>query len=172
MLLFAGLNAFSQDLTGTWEGQFIKGTIGLRQPSKMVLEIVQVEGKMYGIFDLYPVDTRKDDKPNITYTVEGKYQVDAKRQSLISGRVVEGKNGPDFIQFVFEAKPGVSSVEELAGKWFRELMPVNSSERGSGTFVVKRVSKDVSERLEGQRKEKEILRRLEKGSILMTPMKG
>src|SRR5215213_2490959 len=94
-LLFIGFQTYAQDLTGTWEGEFVKGTIGLRQPAKMVLEIVQVEGKLYGIFDLYPIDTRKADKPNITYTVEGKYQPNATRQSLTIGRVVEGRNGPD-----------------------------------------------------------------------------
>lgn len=162
-LMFATYTAFSQDLTGTWEGQFVKGNVGLRQPAKMVLEIVQVEGRLYGIFDLYPIDTRQNDKPNITYTVEGKYQANTKRQSLTIGRVVEGRNGPDFIQFIFEAKPG-ATIEEIAGKWFRELEPVNSNERGAGTFVIKRVSPNVSDRLMLPRKEKEILQKLENQS--------
>jgi hypothetical protein len=161
LLILIGYTASSQDLTGTWEGQFVKGTIGLRQPSKMVLEIVQVEGRVYGIFDLYPIDTRKDDKPNITYTVEGKYKPESVRQSLLIGRVVEGRNGPDFIQFVFDAKPG-QTIEQLTGKWYKELEPVNSNERGAGTFVIKRITKEVSNRLEQPRKEKEILQKLEK----------
>lgn len=160
LLLFATHTTFAQDLTGTWEGQFVKGTVGLRQPAKMVLEIVQVEGRIYGIFDLYPVDTRKNDKPNITYTVEGKYMPQSVRQSLLIGRVVEGRDGPDFVQFVFDAKPG-QQVEELTGKWFRELEPVNSNERGAGTFVIKRIKTAVSNRLEQPRKEKEILQKLE-----------
>jgi hypothetical protein len=160
-LMFIGYGSLAQDLTGTWEGQFIRGNIGLRQPAKMVLEIVQVEGRLYGIFDLYPIDTRKDDKPNITYTVEGKYSHTAARQSLIIGRVVEGNDGPDFIQFVFETKPG-TTIEELAGKWFRRLEPVNTSERGAGTFVIKRITTQVSKRLALPQKEKEILQKLEK----------
>jgi hypothetical protein len=155
------VNAFSQDLTGTWEGQFIRGTTGLRQPAKMVIEIVQVEGRLYGVFDLYPVDTKAKDKPNITYTVEGKYSAANQRQSMTIGRVVEGTYGPDFIQFVFDAKAG-ATVEEITGKWFRRLEPVNTSERGAGTFVIKRVSTEVSNRLGLQLKEKEILQKLEK----------
>ncbi|HYC27717.1 MAG TPA: hypothetical protein VEB42_02860 [Chitinophagaceae bacterium] len=160
-LIFVGYTAVAQDLTGTWEGQFVKGTVGLRQPAKMVLEIVQVEGKLYGIFDLYPIDTRKEDKPNITYTVEGNYSPKNARQSLTIGRVVEGSYGPEFIQFVFDAKSG-NTIEEIAGKWFRRLEPVNTSERGAGTFVIKRISNQVSKRLALQQKEKEILQKLEK----------
>jgi hypothetical protein len=93
--------------------------------------------------------------------VEGKYKPGVVRQSLIIGRVVEGKNGPEFIQFVFEAKPG-QPVEELAGKWFRQLEPVNSNERGAGTFVIRRIKNEVSERLTQPAKEKEILKKLEK----------
>ena len=159
--MLVGYTAFSQDLTGTWEGQFIKGNVGLRQPAKMVLEIVQVEGRLYGIFDLYPVDTRKDDKPNITYTVEGNYSAKDTRQSMTIGRVVEGNYGPEFIQFVFDAKSG-DAIEEIAGKWFRRLEPVNTSERGAGTFVIKRISNQVSNRLALKTKEKQILQKLEK----------
>lgn len=160
-LMLVGCTCFSQDLTGTWEGQFIRGNIGLRQPAKMVLEIVQVEGRLYGIFDLYPVDTREKDRPNITYTVEGKYLPGNTRQSLTIGRVVEGTYGPDFIQLVFDAKPG-ATIEEIAGKWFRRLEPVNTNERGAGTFVIKRISPQVSKRLAMPQKEKEILKKLEK----------
>jgi hypothetical protein len=162
-LLFASFTALGQDLTGTWEGEFVKGNVGLRQPSKMVLEIVQVEGKLYGIFDLYPVDTRKNDKPNITYTVEGSCKPETVRFSLIQGRVVEGKDGPDFVQFLFERKSDQSS-DILSGKWYRELEPINSIERGAGTFVVSRVTKEVSDRLLLPKQEKQILNKLEKQS--------
>ena len=157
-----GFTALAQrDLTGTWEGEFVKGTIGLLQPSKMVLEIVQVEGRLYCIFDLYPVDTRKDDEPNITYTMEGNCKPETVRFALIQGRVVEGREGPDFVQFIFEHKEG-ARADVLSGKWYRELEPVNSNERGSGTFKVRRVSKDVSDRLLLPKQEKKILQKLEK----------
>jgi hypothetical protein len=163
-LLFIGFQTYSQDLTGTWEGEFVKGTIGLRQPAKMVLEIVQVEGKLYGIFDLYPIDTRKTDRPNITYTVEGKCKPETVKYSLIQGRVIDGlltETYPAFHQFIFEVKSSDQS-EVLTGKWFRELEPLNTLERGAGTFLVKRVSKDVSNRLLLPKQEKHILEKLEK----------
>lgn len=161
ILLVTGFSAYSQDLTGTWEGEFIVGTIGMRQPAKMVLEIVQVEGKLYGIFDLYPVDTRKDDQPNITYTVEGKCKPETVRFTLFQGRIVEGNGGPDWVQFIFE-RQSKDKNDFLAGKWFKQMEPVNSRERGGGTFTVKRVSSDVSDRLLLPKQEKTILQKLEK----------
>ena len=151
----------SKDLTGTWEGEFVLGTVGLRQPSKMVLEIVQVEGKIYCIVDIYPVDTKSTDKPNITYTFEGKAAPENIIYSLIQGRVVEGVSRIDVVQFLFELK-AAGSGETLAGRWFRHLEPVNSRERGSGTFAVKRTTAKVSDRLLLQRQQKEILEKLEK----------
>jgi len=37
----------------------------------MQLELVEVEGRLYGIFRLFPIDTKKGDQPNVIYTVEG-----------------------------------------------------------------------------------------------------
>ena len=150
-----------KDLTGTWEGEFVIGTTGLRQPAKMVLEIVHVEGRMYCILDLYPIDTKKTDKPNITYTFEGKSRPETTVYSLIQGRVVEGDSQVDVIQFLFEMK-AAGSDQTLAGRWFRHLEPVNSRERGTGTFTVKRTSAKVSERLKLPQQEKEILEKLQK----------
>ncbi|HYF30912.1 MAG TPA: hypothetical protein VD993_07320 [Chitinophagaceae bacterium] len=153
------------DFTGTWEGEFIFGTIGLRQPAKMVLEIVQVEGKMYCIVDLYPIDTKKTDIPNITYTFEGNAKPEKLIYSLIQGRVVEGGGTRvDVVQFLFEHKDA-DSAETLAGRWFRHLEPVSSRERGSGTFTVKRVTGKVSDRLKLPRQKKEILEKLDKQQI-------
>jgi hypothetical protein len=172
VLLLAGITSYSQetvkdpkenakDLTGTWEGQFIVGTIGTRQPARMVLEIVQVEGRLYGIFDLYPVDTRANDVPNITYTVEGKCKPETVRYTLFQGRVVEGRGGPEWVQFTFELK-STDDVSMLEGKWFRQMEPANSQERGAGTFTVKRVANEVSDRLKLPKQEKYILQKLEK----------
>jgi len=161
LLLFTGFTAYSQDLTGTWEGEFVRGSIGMRYPAKMVLEIVQVEGKLYGIFDLYPVDTRKNDRPNITYTVEGKCKPETVRFALFQGRVVEGDGGPSWVQLTFE-RTSTDSADVLTGKWFKHFEPINSRERGAGTFTVKRVTSDVSDRLKLPRQEKYILQKLEK----------
>lgn len=151
------------DLTGTWEGEFVQGTIGLRQPSKMVLEIVQVEGKLMCILDIYPIDTKKTDKPNITYTFEGPAKPETTIYSLIQGRVVQVQGSPrlDVVQFLFNFKDSDSS-ETLAGRWFRHLEPVSSRERGSGTFTVQRVNGRVSDRLKLPRQQKEILEKLQK----------
>ena len=153
----AKTNDAANDLTGTWEGEFVLGTIGIRQPAKMVLEIVQVEGKMYCIVDIYPIDTKATDKPNITYTFEGKATPEKIVYSLIQGRVVDGVSRYDVVQFLFELKAAVGSAETLAGRWFRHLEPVNSRERGAGTFAVKRTTSKVSDRLLLQRQQKEIL---------------
>lgn len=162
LLLATGLSTFAQqDLTGTWEGEFVRGTIGIQQPAKMVLEIVQVEGKLYGVFDLYPIDTRAKDRPNITYTVEGKCTPETVRFTLFQGRIVEGTGGPDWTQFTFEVKRKETG-DFLTGQWFRELEPVNSRERGQGTFTVRRVAVNVSDRLLLPKQEKYILKKLEK----------
>src|SRR5688572_15113080 len=150
-----------KDLTGTWEGEFVYGTIGMRQAAKMVLEIVQVEGKMYCIVDIYPVDTKEKDKPNITYTFEGDAKPENIIYSLIQGRVVHGISKVSITQFLFELKAG-GADETLAGRWFRELEPINSRERGAGTFTVKRTNGKVSDRLLLPRQQKEILEKLEK----------
>ncbi|MGB8193778.1 MAG: hypothetical protein WCF67_17735 [Chitinophagaceae bacterium] len=163
-LLFIGYQLHAQDLTGTWEGEFVKGNVGLRQPAKMVLEIVEVEGKLYGIFDLYPIDTRKNDKPNISYTVEGNCKPETIKFSLIQGRVIDGfaaeGKTPPFHQFIFERKSKDGS-DLLSGKWFRQLEPLNTLERGGGTFIVKRVSAEVSNRLKLPMQEKKVLQKIE-----------
>lgn len=150
-----------KDLTGVWEGEFILGTLGLRQPHKMVLEVVHVEGKMHCIVDLYPIDTKENDKPNITYTFEGKTKPETVIYSLIQGRVVHGVSRYDVVQLLFNLKTS-DDTDVLAGRWFRQLEPVNSRERGSGTFKLTRTGARVSDRLLLPRQEKEILEKLEK----------
>ena len=153
----------AKDLTGTWEGQFVQGTTGLRQPSKMVLEVVHVEGKMYCIVDIYPIDTKEGDKPNITYTFEGNTKSQTTVYSLIQGRVVHGESTVDVVQLLFNLQ-AAEGADILAGRWFRHLEPVNSRERGSGTFKLTRTTGRVSDRLLLPRQEKEILEKLEKQS--------
>ena len=161
LLVFANLSN-AQDLTGTWEGEFIKGTIGMQQTSKMQLELVEVEGRLYGIFRLYPVDTKKNDEPNVVYTVEGdRGKKGELKFAMYKGRIVEStvpEPAKDFYQFTISYKN--ENGELLSGKWFYELEPLNSKERGGGTFKVTKINAGVSDLLKGRRKEKEILQKI------------
>jgi hypothetical protein len=156
---------FTQDLTGTWEGEFTSGTIGLRQTSRMQLELVEVEGRLYGIFRLFPIDTKKDDQPNVIYTVEGdRGKKGDLKFAIYKGRIVESnvpEQAKEFFQFTTNYKN--DKEETLSGKWFYELEPLDSKERGAGTFNAKKVSNNVSDLLKGRKKEKEILEKIEKG---------
>ncbi|HKP32012.1 MAG TPA: hypothetical protein VJT83_04775 [Chitinophagaceae bacterium] len=152
----------AQDLTGTWEGDFMKGTIGTREKSKMSLELVEFEGKLYGIFRLFPVDTKVGDAPNVIYTVEGKRAKFAEPKfALYKGRVVESlipDRGKDFFQFTANYKN--DQVETISGTWFESLEPLNSRERGAGTFRIHRVNDQVSDLLKGKMKEKQIANKI------------
>ena len=154
------LNA--QDLTGTWEGNFTKGTIGTREKSKMSLELVEFEGKLFGIFRLYPVDTKAGDSPNIIYTVEGKRAKYAEPKFVLyKGRIVESmipEPQKDFFQFTANYKN--DQVETISGTWFQDLEPLNSRERGAGTFSIHRVNDQVSDLLKGKLKEKQIANKI------------
>ena len=156
----AVLNA--QDLTGTWEGDFTKGTIGTREKSKMSLELVEFEGKLYGIFRLFPVDTKAGDAPNIIYTVEGKRAKYAEPKFVLyKGRVVESlvpEQRKDFFQFTANYKN--DQVETISGNWFEDLEPLNSRELGAGTFRIHRVNDQVSDLLKGKMKEKQIAKKI------------
>ena len=152
-----------QDLTGTWEGEFIKGTIGMQETSKMQLELVEIEGRLYGIFRLFPVDTKKSDEPNVVYTVEGdRGKKGEVKFALYKGRIVEStvpEPAKDFFQFTMTYKND-DGDDQLSGKWFYELEPLNSKERGAGSFKIRKVNDRVSDLLKGRRKEKEILEKV------------
>lgn len=152
-----------QDLTGTWEGEFIKGTIGMQQTSKMQLELVEIEGRLYGIFRLFPVDTKKNDEPNVIYTVEGdRGKKGEVKFAMYIGRIVEStvpETTKDFYQFTMNYKNDNDDL--LYGKWFYESEPLNSKERGAGSFKIKKVNDRVSDLLKGRKKEKEILQKIE-----------
>ena len=161
-ILFA-IVSHGQDLTGTWEGEFIKGTIGMQQTSKMQLELVEIEGKLYGIFRLFPVDTKKNDEPNVIYTVEGdRGKKGEVKFAMYKGRIVEStvpEPAKDFYQFTMSYKD--ENGDLLYGKWFYELEPLNSRERGAGSFKIRKVNDRVSDLLKGRKKEKEILQKIE-----------
>ncbi len=150
-----------QELTGTWEGEFIKGEVGLRQTSKMRLELVEIEGKVFGIFSLFPIDTKVNDEPNVIYTVEGTRGNDhAIKFALYKGDIVESsipETPRDFFQFTVNVK---SQTSELTGKWYYELEPLNSRERGAGSFKTRKVTDSVSDHLKSKKKEQEILKKL------------
>ena len=154
----------AQDLTGTWEGEFTSGTTGLRQTAKMQLELVEVEGRLYGIFRLFPIDTKKGDQPNVVYTVEGdRGKKGDLKFAMYKGRIVESnipEKAKEFFQFTINYKN--DKKETLSGKWFYELEPLDSKERGEGTFSTKKVNNNVSDLLKGRLKEKEILDKIDK----------
>ncbi len=161
LLVFSSVGR-AQDLTGTWEGEFIRGTIGLQQTSKMQLELVETEGKLYGIFRLFPVDTKKNDEPNVVYTVEGdRGKKGELKFTMYKGRIVEStvpEPAKDFYQFTMQYKN--ENGDQLSGKWFYELEPLNSRERGGGSFKITKINDGVSDLIKGRRKEKEILQKI------------
>ena len=161
-LLTFSIVSNAQDLTGTWEGEFVRGTIGMQQTSKMQLELVEIEGKLYGIFRLFPVDTKKNDDPNVVYTVEGdRGKKGELKFAMYIGRIVEStvpETTKDFYQFTMTYKN--ENGELLSGKWFYELEPLNSKERGGGSFKIAKINDAVSDLLKGRRKEKEILQKI------------
>ncbi|MGO8055964.1 hypothetical protein, partial [Rhizobium leguminosarum] len=62
---------YSQDLTGTWEGQLMtdgQAWSGIQRTFKIKWEIVHIEKEVFGIVYFYPQDTKADDKPNVWYT--------------------------------------------------------------------------------------------------------
>lgn len=157
--VFSAIAVSAQDLTGRWEGEFVTGTIGTRQPAKMILDLVQIEDRLYGILELYPVDTRQTDAPNVIFTIDGEWRHGSPRITLILGRPLEGNGGPDFAKFIF-GHQSTDFGETLEGKWFRDHESINTRERGAGTFKVVRAGSVISERLNGRKKEKEILEKL------------
>ena len=163
ILLAFSIVSRAQDLTGTWEGEFIRGTTGMVQTSKMQLELVEIEGKLYGIFRLFPVDTKKNDEPNVIYTVEGdRGKKGDVKFAMYKGRIVEStvpETSKDFYQFTLSYKN--ENGELLSGKWFYELEPLNSRERGAGSFKVRKMNDSVSDLLKGRKKEKEILQKID-----------
>jgi len=65
----------------------------------------------------------------------------------------------EFFQFTLNYKK--EKEEMLSGKWFYELEPINSKEKGAGTFRIRKINNDVSDLLKGRKKEKEILQKID-----------
>src|SRR5690348_3092275 len=122
LLLFTSVYTNAQDLTGTWQGEFVTGTIGLTQKAKMQLELVELEGNVYGIFRLYPIDTKARDKPNIIYTVQGERKNNNVRFGLYRGKTVEStipEQQREFFQFTANYKNNDEPL--LSGTWYYQL---------------------------------------------------
>jgi hypothetical protein len=90
---------------------------------------------------------------------------------MYKGRIVEStvpEQNKEFYQFTINYKKENNEKEEmnetLSGKWFYDLEPLNSKERGAGTFRMKKINNEVSDLLKGRKKEKEILQKLEKSN--------
>lgn len=154
-----------QDLTGTWEGELVNNGMpfeGIQRTFKMRWEIVQIEREVYGIVYFYPQDTRAGDKANAWYTWYGKQ---GKKSSFpfqfIQGRYIEGLGSTSTYQFNVHYEQTDSS-DVLSGNWYNHLEALNSRERPSGTYTVKKISHRVSDQLWLKRKEKQIVEKLEK----------
>lgn len=157
--------SFSQDITGTWEGDLVSGggTIeGLQRNFKMKWELVQVEKEVFGIVYFYPQDTKDGDKPNSWYTWYGKF---GKKNlfpfQFIKGRFIDGLGASGVYQFNVKFAGG-DTAEVLTGNWYTELESLNSKERPAGFYKMNKVSSRVSDQLWLKRKEKEIIEKLEK----------
>jgi len=165
ILIIASSILYSQDLTGTWEGELMtdgQAWSGIQRTFKIKWEIVQIEKEVFGIVYFYPQDTRPDDKPNVWYTWYGK-QGKTKNFpfQFIQGRYIDGPGTVRIYQFnvKFEQK---DSTYILNGTWYNQLEALNSQERPAGFYNLKRVSTLVSDQLWLKRKEKEILEKIEK----------
>jgi hypothetical protein len=161
LALLIAVRSEAQDITGTWEGNFVIGISGqLQRICKMRIELVQMDGKVYGLVTRYPEDTRPTDDPNLVYRVSGKL---GKKQPfpflLFKENVIESNlpGSSNDALFEFNVNYTKKDFEYIGGKWFRELEPLVTSERGSGTFQLRKVSTTVSERFNLIYKSKKIL---------------
>ncbi len=149
------LAAFSQDLTGTWEGDFVVGIDGqMKRVSKMRIELVQVELEVKGIVTRYPEDTKAIDSPNVIFTVSGKT---GKKQAfpflLIKGRPVDGTPNDMLFEFIVNYRIK-DSVEYIGGRWYKSLEPLATTDRGGGVFQLQKVSTTVSDKLKQEYRNK------------------
>jgi hypothetical protein len=155
LFFFISIIGYAQDLTGTWEGDFVVGIDGqMKRVSKMKLELVQLEMDVKGVVTRFPEDTKAIDSPNVIYTVSGSL---GKKQLfpflLIKGRPIEGTLNDVLFEFIVNYRMK-DSVEYIGGRWFKSLEPLATSERGGGVFQLQRVSNTVSDKLKQEYKNK------------------
>jgi hypothetical protein len=157
--------SFSQDLTGTWEGEMTRDANaleGIRRTYRIKWEIVQIQKEVFGIVYFYPQDTRPGDQPNVSYTWYGKQ---GKKNifpfQFIQGRYVEGAGTTPVFQFNVKFEDEEAG-ETLSGNYYYQLEALNSRERPAGFYTVKKVSGHVSDDLWLKKKEKEIIEKLQK----------
>jgi hypothetical protein len=155
LFLLIAFSGSAQDLTGTWEGDFVVGIDGqMKRVSKMRLELVQLDMDVKGVVTRYPEDTKANDSPNVIYTVSGKL---GKKQSfpflLIKGRSIEGTPNDVLFEYIINYRMK-DSVEYIGGRWYKSLEPLATSERGGGVFQLQRVSSTVSDKLKQEYKNK------------------
>lgn len=172
VLLSCSLAAYTQDLTGTWEGNFVRGITGLQRVYKLRIELVQIENDVYGLVTRFPQDTKPDDKPDVIYTVSGRL---GKKQAfpfqLFKGKDVETSlpsagivSSDPLFEFIVNYALK-DSVEYIGGKWFASLEPVASNEKGTGIYQVSRITTTVSDRLYGLHRSKKIIDKLSDADI-------
>ncbi|MFM9908288.1 MAG: hypothetical protein ACKVOW_03005 [Chitinophagaceae bacterium] len=168
LLLFGCLSISAQDITGTWEGELIKdgGPIeAIQRRFKMKWEIVQIEKEVYGTVYFFPQDARATDLPNNWYSWYGK--LGKKKEfpfQFIQGRYMDGMGATSVYQFNVRFEKN-DSMELLSGNYFTQLEALNSGERPTGFYRLKKISSLVSDHLWLKRKEKEIINKLNKQKL-------
>lgn len=146
LLLYMGVPASGQDLSGTWSGSLVtQGVRGeLPRVSRMSWELVQDGGEVYGIIYFFPQDTHPGDQANAIYTWFGKMgQLAASPFNFIQGRFLEGLGSSTVYLFQVEYR-SQHSVEVLQGKWFTQLEALHTGERPNGSFTLRRSGNYVS----------------------------
>jgi len=155
LFFLISITGYGQDLTGTWEGDFVVGIDGqMKRVSKMRLELVQLEMEVKGVVTRYPEDTKAIDSPNVIYTVSGKL---GKKKLfpflLIKGRPTEGTPNDGLFEFIVNYRMK-DSLEYIGGRWYKSLEPLATAERGGGVFQLQRISNTVSDKLKQEYKNK------------------
>ena len=166
LFLFNSFATYSQDVTGTWEGELSIGVYSVPKIHKMKWELIHIEREVYGIVYIYPQDTKAGDEPNVVYTWYGK-QGKTKNFpfQFIIGKYIDGLGSSQVYQFNVGYNRS-DSTESLNGKWFNQLETLETLDKGRGLFMMKKISDKVSDKLWLKRKEKEIIEKLEKSSSL------
>jgi hypothetical protein len=159
LTVFFSLHVSAQDITGTWEGNFVIG-IQMQHVCKMRMELVQIDNKVYGLVTRYPEETKPTDQPNLIYRVSGQLGKKQPFPFLLFKENVLESNMPDSNNdalFEFNVNYIKKDFEYIGGRWFKDLEPLISTERGTGTYQLRKVSITVSERFRLLLKSKRIL---------------
>ena len=187
--LIAFIPSIAQDLTGTWEGRLVSGSVsygdrapkivtgtgqgsgggsaqagditGASRESRLVWELVQVKNKLYGIVYFYSHENRIGDAPNSWYTWEGRLPDDSTKPfTFIQGRYVDGLGEMPVYQFnVWHQNDSLHLA--LKGSWFRSLENLHTLEKPAGYFIVQKTSDMVKDPMWARWKDAKVREKVE-----------